>query len=99
MGNGEGDYCIYQIAPQTSNLPSGCLVPIPNVPRFESTAEAKRWIKADSGDLLAKMQVMIVEVKDIGGKDIGGIVVQNRPAVAINWKPKIKVSGPETVDG
>ncbi len=94
MGNGEGDYCIYQIAPQDSNLPAGCLIPIPNVPRFESTTEAKRWIKADSGDLLALMQVMIVQVMDIGG-----INVENRPQVSINWKPKIRVSGPERVDG
>lgn len=94
MGNGEGDYCIYQIAPQDSNLPAGCLIPIPNVPRFESTAECKRWIKADSGDLLARMQVMLVQVMDIGG-----VNVENRPQVTINWKPKIRISGPEHVDG
>ncbi len=91
MGAGEGDYCIYSIAPPGGQLPDGCLIPIPEVPRFESTAEARKWAKHGSGDLLAGKQVIIFQVMDIGNCE-----VQNQPVVTMTWKPKIQVSGPET---
>lgn len=89
LGQGEGDYCIYQLAPQESQLPTGCLVPIPDIPRFESTAEALRWIRANSGDLLAGKQVMIFQAMEILS-----IKVVNQPVVSIKKKQKIQVSGP-----
>jgi len=90
MGQGEGDYCIYQIAGQDSQLPGGCLVPIPEVPRFSSCAEAMRWIRNDSGDSLAGKQVMV-----FCAHEILTIQVENRPRVNIQAKPKVQISGPE----
>lgn len=94
LGQGEGDYCIYQIAPASDQLPGGALVPIPEVPQFESTAEARRWARAESGDKLAGKQIMILQVMDIGN-----FTVVNKPTVSVDWKPKIQVSGPETEEG
>ena len=94
LGKGEGDYCIYQLAPDGSQFPKGCLIPIPEVPRFENTAEARRWSEMESGDKLAGKQVMIFHVMDIGN-----FTVENKPVVTVNWKPKIQVSGPETEEG
>lgn len=94
MGKGEGDYCIYAIATPGGQLPEGCLIPIPEVPRFESTADARRWAKHGSGDLLAGKQIIIIQVMDIGN-----CAVEQRPVVTMNWKPKIQISGPETEAG
>ena len=94
LGKGEGDYCIYQIAPDGSDLPKGALVPIPDVPRFESTAEAMRWLRMDSGDKLAGKQVMVFQAMEICT-----INVVSKPSVSIEKKPKIQVSGPETEEG
>lgn len=90
LGQGEGDYCIYQIAPQGGNLPVGCLIPIPDVPRFESTAEGLRWIRTDSGDLLAGKQVMVFQAMEILS-----INVVSKPQVSIEKKPKVQVGGPK----
>jgi hypothetical protein len=90
MGAGEGDYCIYQIAPQDSQLPQGALVPLPEVPRFENHAGAMKWVRNDSGDLLAGKQVMV-----FCAHEILTITVENRPKVSINAKPKVQISGPE----
>ena len=95
LGKGEGDYCIYQIAPDGSQLPKGSLLPIPNVPRFEATAEAMRWIRSDSGDLLAGKQLMVLQAMEILS-----VNVVNKPVVSISKKQKIQVSGPgETEEG
>lgn len=89
LGKGEGDHCIYEITPDGSNLPVGTLVPIPNVPRFESAAEAEKWIRNESGDLLMGKQVMILRALEILA-----VVVEQRPAVSITKKPKLQVGGP-----
>ena len=94
LGKGEGDYCIYQIAPQGSEFPVGCLIPIPDVPRFESTAEAMRWVRTDSGDKLAGKQIMVFQAMEICT-----INVVAKPQISIEKKPKIQVSGPETEAG
>ncbi len=94
MGTGEGDYCIYQIAPQDSQLPPGALLPLPEVPRFENHAAAMKWVRNDSGDLLAGKQVMV-----FCAHEILTITVENRPKVTINAKPKVQISGPEKADG
>ena len=94
LGKGEGDYCIYQIAPADSDFPQGCLIPVPDVPRFESTAEALKWIRSDSGDKLAGKQVMVFQAMEICT-----INVAQKPVVSIDKKPKILVSGPETEAG
>lgn len=94
MGEGEGDYCIYEIAPPDSQLPKGSLIPIPDVPRFETTAEAIRWIRNDSGDSLAGKAVMIFLAMEMLR-----INVTNQPRLDIERKPKVLVHDPEKVDG
>lgn len=92
-GEWEGDIMIYQLASSESDLPTGCMVPIPNVPRFKTTSEALRWAKFNSGDLLAGKQVMIFHAKEILNVDM----VQ-RTEVKIVQKPKFVVNGPERED-
>jgi hypothetical protein len=65
LGNGEGDYCIYVIADGGSGVPRGALVPIDSVPRFVSLAEARRWLMASSGSLLANRQIMIFKAIEV----------------------------------
>ena len=86
MGQGEGDYCIYEIASPGADVPRGTLLPIPETPRFESTVEATKWIRTKSGDLLAGKQVMIFRAMEIMT-----IRVAARPIVEIESKPKILV--------
>lgn len=90
LGKGEGDVLIMEIAPPSTQLPKGTLTPIPGVPQFESKGEARRWVQADSKDLLANKQIMILQVHDIGS-----VQVEATPKVALNWKQKIQVAGPQ----
>lgn len=89
LGQGEGDHCIYEITPEGSQLPGGTLVPIPEVPRFESAAEAEKWIRNESKDLLMGKQIMILRALEILS-----VQVESRPSVSITKKPKKLVSGP-----
>lgn len=89
LGNGEGDYCIYEIAAADSGLPHGSLLPMPNLPRFETTQAAIRWIKTESGDLLTGKQIMI-----LAAKEIMSIQTEVRPTVSITAKPKIAIGDP-----
>jgi hypothetical protein len=91
LGDGEGDYCIYEIAGPDLNLPKGTLVPIPTIPRFVDTQKALQWIRNESGDLLAGKQVMIFRACEILS-----LVVQQKPTVVIQSKPKVTVTKPET---
>lgn len=90
LGEGEGDYCIYEIAPNGSGLPAGSLVPLPTIPRFTSTVEAVRWIRLKSGDLLAGKQLMVLRALEIMH-----VQVQQAPQVVISAKPKITVTNPK----
>ncbi|MCP4899971.1 MAG: hypothetical protein GY906_23630 [bacterium] len=95
LGEGEGDYCIYEIASQGSPLPAGALIPIPEVPRFEDTVKAMTWLRKESGDLLAGKQVMIFRAMEILS-----LQVENKPTVTISAKPKVVVTMPaETAAG
>ena len=97
MGEGEGDYYIYEIAPPESKLPKGSMIPIPKVPRFLDTAAAIKWIKNESGDLLIGKQVMVFRACEIMS-----LRAETRPTVVIECKPKITVTDPkaaETSDG
>lgn len=90
LGKGEGDYCIYELAGKGSNLPAGAMIPIPGVPQFEDTNKAIRWIKTESGDLLAGKQVMIFRACEIMS-----LVLQHKPTVVIQSKPKVDVTVPD----
>lgn len=94
LGDGEGDYCIYEIAGSDSNLPKGSLLPIPTVPRFTATFLAVKWIKSESGDLLAGKQVMIVKACEILS-----LQITTKPTIVISCKPKITVTKPEVSNG
>ena len=94
LGDGDGDYCIYEIvAPNHPKIPAGALLPIPNIKRFNSTAEAMNWIRAESGDLLAGKQVMI-----FAAKEVLSLQVQQKPTVVIQCKPKITVRDPKAAE-
>lgn len=93
LGEGEGDYCIYEIAVPGGDLPQGTLIPIPAIPRFEDTNEAIRWIKNESGDLLAGKQVMIFRACEIMS-----LQIQHKPTVVIQSKPKVTVTAPAAVE-
>lgn len=84
LGSGEGDYCIYEIAPTDSGMPAGTLIPIPSTPRFQHTVEAMRWITKDSADLLAGKQVMIFRCMEILN-----LRLETKPRVVIEAKPKV----------
>jgi hypothetical protein len=96
LGEGDGDYCIYMIVGAGHpHVPAGSLVPIPNVPRFTSTALAMAWMRKESGDLLIDKQVMIFRACEIISLE-----VEKKPVVTFRSKPKVLVNkAPETSDG
>jgi len=85
LGDGEGDYCVMEVAGANSDFPRGSLVPLPEVPRFEDTVQAMNWIKKLSGDLLAGKQVAVVRFMELLT-----IAVEMRPVIAIKAKPKME---------
>lgn len=80
--DGDGDYRIYQIAPGTSDFPTGTLLPIPGVPGFDSVKEADAYIDK-SEDTFQRMQIMILK-----GCDIIALSVETTTKVRKNRKPK-----------
>jgi len=90
LGQGEGDYCIYEITPKGTQMPAGALLPLPGVPRFLDTVKALKWLRNESGDLLAGKQVMVFRACEILN-----LVVENKPRVVIQSKPKVAVTVPE----
>lgn len=87
LGDGEGDYLIYEIIGEGQQIPRGALMPIPKVPQFVDTAKALAWIRNESGDLLAGKQVMIFRACEILS-----LRVQQQPKVVIESKPKVSVA-------
>jgi hypothetical protein len=94
MGKGEGDFCLYSIAPENSDLPTGSLVPIPEVPRFESHAKALTWVRQKSGDKLAGKQVILFRAVEIFR-----VQTITETKVQLERKPKQVVNEPANVDG
>ena len=88
----DGDYFISQIAPPGGEIPPGSLVPIPDVPHFEGTKEAMKFVE-NSGDLFAGKQLFVGR-----GYEVLKIEVEQRPKLTITKKPKTQVAGPETED-
>jgi len=90
LGNGEGDYVVMMVAPPDSDIPKGSLVPLADSPQFESSTEAKAWLKTDEkASALAGMQVAIVKFLEIGR-----LKARNRPEIVFETKPKIVVKDP-----
>lgn len=87
LGEGEGDYLIYEIIGDGQQIPKGALMPIPGVPQFEDTQKALAWIRNSSGDLLAGRQVMIFQAREILS-----LMVQQKPTVVIQSKPKVAIN-------
>lgn len=96
LGKGEGDYCIYEIAAPGGNMPQGSLIPLPDIPRFEDTVKAVKWIRNESGDLLMGKQIMIFRAMEIMH-----VRVETKAVVTFDPKPKVIVTDPaqEKSDG
>lgn len=88
----EGDYRIYEIAPKDSGLPKGSLLPIPEVPGFTSSADARKWIN-NSGNKLEGKQVLILK-----GLEICSIQVETSTVVKPKWKQKTPITGPAATE-
>lgn len=93
--NPDGDVRVYQmITPDhESGMPVGALVPVPEAPQFLSAAEARRWVKYESGDRLAGMHVLVVqalEEMDIQVATKPTVVITSRPKLDVPTKPKKK---------
>lgn len=87
LGEGEGDYCIYQIVGAGHKAhPEGTLLPIVGTPRFEHTQNAWRWAKTESGDVLAGKQIAIIRFCKIGAA-----TVETKQVVALTEKPPVLV--------
>lgn len=86
----DGDYVIMAVAPSGKAIPGGSFIPIPETPRFASTAKARNWILKESGDLLGGKQVVVVRVMRIMKIDL-----VTKPGVQITEKPPAYVVEPE----
>ena len=75
------------------SIPKGSLIQLPNVPRFVATYDAIKWIRKQSGDLLAGKQVMILRACEIISLE-----VDTSPRVVINSKPKVTVTDPSRTE-
>lgn len=95
LGEGEGDYCIYEILGKENafKVAPGSLIPIPTVPRFKDTVSAIKWLRNESGDLLAGKQVMIFRACEILS-----LVIETKPTITIQTKPKVTVTAPAGSD-
>lgn len=93
LGEGEGDYCIYEINGDPTKAPLGALFPIPSVPRFEDTVKALKWVRQESGDKLTGKQIMVMRAMEILD-----IQVQTKTSVVIQSKPRKPVNDPKTDD-
>ena len=84
----DGDYMVLQVASQDSGLPVGSLVPIPEVPQFESVSKAFTWIRGNGGQLTG-MQLMVLRAHRI-------CTVQTAPKVSVEIieKPRELVNDP-----
>ena len=91
--DGDGDYRIYEIAPQDAGLPKGSLIPIAEIPGFESTYLARKFIN-NSGNILQGKQMMILK-----GLEICSVDVQTVTKVGVKFKPKKAITGPAASTG
>lgn len=89
----QGDYRIYELAPKDSGLPRGSLLPIAEVPGFESTHAARKFIN-NSGNKLEGKQLMILK-----GLEICSVEVETIAKVGVKFKPKKPITGPAASSG
>jgi hypothetical protein len=88
----EGDYRIYEIAKADTGLPKGALLPLAEVPGFQSSAAARKWIN-NSGNKLEGKQFLILK-----GLEIGTVDVETKSVVKVKFKPKIPIGGPAATE-
>jgi hypothetical protein len=89
LGEGDGDYCVYEIVPQGARLPAGALLPVPSMPRFLTTQKAVAWLRQYGAELVAGKQVMIFKAMEI--LDCQSEV---KTVLTLATKPKVQVAGP-----
>jgi hypothetical protein len=88
----EGDYRIYEIAKKDAGLPKGTLLQIPEIPGFQSSAAARKWVN-NSGNKLEGKQFLILK-----GLEIGGVQVETVTSTKVKWKPKTPIGGPAATE-
>lgn len=93
LGDGEGDYCIYEVVGHGRDIPAGSLLPIPDVPRFVDTVKAVKWIRQQGANLLAGKQVMVLRAMEIME-----IQIQTKTQVVIEAKQRKTIADPKTDD-
>lgn len=86
--DGGGDFRIYEVVGEGQKLPKGTLVVLPDFVGYESAIAAKKALRA-SGDKLAGKTLMIFR-----GVELVRIVVETKPRVMLESKPRQQVSGP-----
>lgn len=78
-----GDYMILQIAPADSGLPTGALVPIPEMPQHENCAKALAYLR-ENGHKVQGMQLMVLKAHRILS-----VQTAQKPTVELIEKPRV----------
>lgn len=94
LGDGDGDYMIYEVIGEGMAAPRGSLVPIPGVPQFPDSIRAMKWLRQNSGDKLAGKQVMIFRACEIMT-----LRIDVSPRITFEAKPKVAPKKVETSNG
>lgn len=90
--DGGGDFRVYEvIGAGHKTLPQGALVPLPDFTGYDTAIAAKKALRAN-GEKLAGKTLMIWR-----GVEMVRIVVETKPRISIESKPRQQVAGP--VDG
>lgn len=86
--DGGGDFRLYEVAaPGHKTLPAGALVPIPEFGGYGSAIEAMKALRAN-GDKLQGKTVLLFR-----GVNIVRIVVETKPRIALESKPRKEIGG------
>jgi hypothetical protein len=89
--DGQGDFRICEIIPPGhKSLPPGALIPLSEFGGFPDAVTAKKALRT-KGDTLQGKQVLVIR-----GVEIVRVMVESRPSIKIESKPRKQISGPVT---
>ena len=89
--DGGGDFRIYEVvATGDPKRPAGALVPLPEFGGFPDAVAAKKALRTKGDNLQGKTVIVF------RGVEIVRVVVETRPQIKIESKPRRQVSGPVT---
>lgn len=92
--DGGGDYRIYEVvAPGHKTMPAGSLLAVPEFGGYKDLLDAKKALRA-KGDGLAGKTLLLLR-----GCELIRIVVETRPQVRIESKPRKQIGGPVETAG